>query len=61
MPSNKARALVLVVLRAVPVVQVRAPVVPALALRVQERVPQVLVQQPVQAQPPRVPLQLQPV
>ena len=58
MLSNKLQVLARVALQ---VVQVRAPVVPALALRVQERVPQELVQQPVQAQPPQVPLQPQPV
>ena len=59
MLSNKAPALVLAVLRAVPVVQ--APVVPALALQVLERVPQVLAQPPVRVLPPQVPLPLQPV
>lgn len=58
MLSNKAPALVLVVLRAVPVVLVQAPVVQALALQVLERVPQVLAQPPVRVLPPQV-LQLQ--
>jgi hypothetical protein len=40
LPSNKARALVQVVLRAVQVVQARAPVVQALALQVLEQVPE---------------------
>ncbi len=53
LPSNKARALVQVVLRAV---LVQAPVVQALALQVLERVPQVLVQPPVLVLPPQVPL-----
>ena len=52
MLSNKLPALARVVLRAVQVVQVQAPVVQALALQVLERGQQVL------AQPPQV-LQLQ--
>ena len=56
MLSNKARALVLVVLRAVPVVQALVVLVQAQALQVLERVQQVLAQPPVRVLLPLVPL-----